>query len=99
MKRYVISPAARSDLDEVWQYVAAHNIRAADQLIDAFLKRFFLLASQPSMGQARPDLAEGVRHSPLGNYLILYRPSESEIDVLRVIHGARDVPGVFREHG
>ncbi len=67
MKRYVISPAARSDLDEVWQYVAAHNLRAADQLIDAFLKRVFLLASQPSMGQARPDLAADVRHFPVGD--------------------------------
>lgn len=70
MKRYTVSPDALADLDGIWDHVAGENPRAADRLVDSFYERFCLLSSQPFMGEARPDLAPDVRHSPLGNYII-----------------------------
>jgi len=29
------------------------------------------------------------------NYLLFYRPTESDLEVLTIIHGARDLPGIL----
>jgi toxin ParE1/3/4 len=49
------------------------------------------------MGEARPDLGDEVRCFAVGNYVAFYRPLEDGILLLLVIHGARDIPTVFRE--
>ena len=45
------------------------------------------LAKTPYLGMARDDIAEGVRHFPVGNYLILYRVNG--VEVVRYVHGKR----------
>ena len=54
-------------------------------------------ADHPLAAEARPDLAPGLRASPVGNYVIFYRPIHDGIEVVRVLHGARDIPAVFRK--
>jgi toxin ParE1/3/4 len=49
------------------------------------------------MGKRRDELVTNVRSFPVGNYLIFYRPVNQGIEVLRVLHGARDIPSIF-EH-
>jgi len=44
---------------------------------------------------ARPELALAVRSFPVGNYVIFYRPHGDGIVVIPVLHGARDLPGMF----
>ena len=61
---------------------------AATRLISEFKKRFRLLASQPLMGERRPDLAADLRSFSVGSYVILYRPTQGGIEIARVIHGA-----------
>ena len=48
-----------------------------------------LLAQNPRVGMARDDIAEGVRHFPVGNYLILYRLLEDGVEIVRYAHGRR----------
>ena len=50
------------------------------------------LGDFPELGQARTDLAEGLRHLPSPPYLILYRAAPDPILVVRIVHGARDLP-------
>jgi toxin ParE1/3/4 len=47
------------------------------------------------MGQLRQDLAANLRSFSVGNYVILYRPTRTGIDVARVIHAARDIGALF----
>lgn len=47
------------------------------------------------MGRLRPDIAPELRYFVVGNYLILYRTVENGIQIVRVIHGARDLPHLF----
>jgi toxin ParE1/3/4 len=63
------------------------------QLFDEKLK---LLADFPGMGAMREDLGPSIRTFPVGNYLIIYRPMKSGIELLRVVHGARDLRRLFR---
>ncbi|HQE39592.1 MAG TPA: type II toxin-antitoxin system RelE/ParE family toxin [Zoogloea sp.] len=86
---------ADEDLIDIWVYIAQDNSAAADHLLDEFEKKFALLAGQPRLGAARSDIAPGLRHFPMGNYLILYREIDPGIEVVRVVHGARRLSHLF----
>jgi toxin ParE1/3/4 len=47
------------------------------------------------MGRTRDELAPGIRSFPFSRYLLFYLPISDGIDVVRVLHGARDVDTVF----
>jgi toxin ParE1/3/4 len=97
MTRYVIAPAARLDLDAIWDYIGIErdSPAAAYRLIEVLYQRFELLANHPLIGQARNDLGEGLRCTVAGNYVIVYRPRQDEIEIVRVVHGARDIRSLF----
>ncbi|MER2626482.1 MAG: type II toxin-antitoxin system RelE/ParE family toxin [Accumulibacter sp.] len=86
---------ADEDLIDIWIYIAQDNPDAADHLLDEFENKFALLAGQPRLGAARSDIAPGVRHFPVGSYLILYREIDPGIEVVRVVHGARRLNDLF----
>lgn len=95
MKQYRVSDAARSDLDELWFYIAQDNPDAADRFIRALVSRFPMLAAMPEMGLQREELAIRLRSFSIGNYVIFYRLMENGVEVVRVLHGARDLPPLF----
>ena len=90
MSRYKISPAARTDLNGICRHIAADKRAAAGRFRKTFYESIRLLAAQPLIGEAREEFGTGVRIFPVGNYLIFYRPTPERIEVVRVIHGARD---------
>ena len=58
--------------------------------------QFSLLASNPEMGELRPELSAGLRAFTVGNYVIFFRQSSKRIEIARVLHGARDIQAIFR---
>jgi len=88
-------PLAETDILEIWDYIADDNLAAADRWVDQLDAQFRVLATQPMMGRARNELAPGVRSLPVGRYLVFYVPLDDGIDVVRVLHGARDIDAVF----
>ncbi len=98
MSAYVFSPDAIQDLQDIWDFVALDNVNAADQLEDEFFSAFEKLARRPRMGHTRRDITEReVRFWPTGSYLIVYRERPEALQVLAVLHGARDIPEVIRK--
>jgi toxin ParE1/3/4 len=95
MNRYRLSNEARSDLDEIWFYIAQDNAEAADKFILAIVSRFQKLASMPRLGRQREELSPHLRSFPVGRYIVFYRPFNGGIEIVRVIHGARDLPPLF----
>lgn len=89
MTRVVLTDSAKQDRLDIWLYVAADNLDAADRLLDEIDETLRLLASAPGLGRARDDIAPGLRYFPIGNYLILYEVLPDGIAVVRVVHGAR----------
>jgi|SRR5579863_1374609 len=93
MSAYVISPDALNDLQDIWDFIAADNVRAADKLQDEFFEAFDELARRPGVGHTRHDLTKReVRFWPLGSYLIVYREIPDRIQIVAIFHGARDIP-------
>ena len=88
-------PAAENDLEEIWLYIAADSIAAAEGVLHRIAAAERRLTEFPEIGQARPDLAPGLRHWPVGRYLILYRIDPEAVTIVRVLHGARDLPSAI----
>ena len=95
MNQYRVSDEASADLEEIWIFIAQDDPDAADRFIRTIVSRFPKLASMPQMGRQRNDLASRLRSFPVGSYIIFYRPMDDGIEVVRVLHGARDFPPLF----
>jgi toxin ParE1/3/4 len=78
-------------VDSISAYIAADNGKAAEELLDRFGKVFEMLVQNPRAGRRRPDLGQNVRSFAVDNYVIFYIPQSAGIDIIRVIHGRRDI--------
>ena len=95
MTPYLITPLAEGDLEGIWQYIARDNRTAADRVLTTFRDKFLMLANRPLLGERREDLRPNLRAFSVGKYVIYYRPAEGEIEIIRVVHSARDVRILF----
>ena len=95
MARLVRRPLAGADIAEIWDYIAADSFASADAWVDRLDEKLKLLATQPLMGRSRSELSKDLRSMPFGRYVIFYLPLTDGIDVVRVLHSARDVDAVF----
>jgi toxin ParE1/3/4 len=95
MNQFRVTAAARADLDEIWFYIAQDDAAAADKFIQAVINKFPKLAAWPEIGRQREELSSRLRSLVVGQYVIFYRPLENGIEIVRVLHGARDLPPLF----
>jgi toxin ParE1/3/4 len=86
---------AADDLAEIWDYIADDSEEQADLFIDTIDRKLRLLAEQPNLGRPRSELAENMRSFPVGRYVIFYIVMPLCIQVVRVLHGARDLAPIF----
>lgn len=81
MSDYVLSVDADFDLEDIWQYIAAHSIEAADRWIEKLFDAFAALGRTPRMGHRREDLtSHPVLLWPVGAYLVIYRAEHLPIE-------------------
>lgn len=91
----VRSPAAENDLIDIWFAIATDSPLAADRFLDSIAERILQLAAFPESGPRRPDIGAEVRALTIANYLVLYRFAEDRVEIVRIVHGARDVWTLF----
>lgn len=96
MAKLHVSDAARADLDNIWDYIAADNPAAATRTIEAIAKRFDTISDHELFGRARPEFAPNMRSFPVGQYVIFYTRGEV-FEIVRVLHGARDIEAISHE--
>ena len=56
LSSFVFTPRARSDVFEIWSYIAENNEETADRVEDAIFDACAFIAKNPLLGHARPDL-------------------------------------------
>lgn len=95
MSQIRISPRASSDLIEIWSYIAEDSVANADAFIDKLHRTIQVLANQSGAGRRREDLAPGILSFPFGRFIIFYREGQDAIEIIRVLHGARDIQTIF----
>jgi toxin ParE1/3/4 len=104
--RYVVRPKADQDLDEQAYYLAAQASReVGHRFMLAAHQTFTLLATQPEMGWhcrlKSPQTASlrVFRVSGFERMLVLYRPLPDGVEILRVVHGSRNLQALLRREG
>lgn len=88
---YRLSPKAEADLVDIADYIAQDSPAAALRLIERIEKACATVGDNPLHGPARPEIAADTRAWIVGRYLILYRPIPAGAEIVRVIHGARNL--------
>jgi toxin ParE1/3/4 len=95
MNRSRLTDRAEADLEDIWIHIARDSPVNATRFITRILERCERLADMPATGRSRGDLGPDLRSVALGNYLIIYRPIEDGIEIVRVLHGRRDLDALF----
>ncbi len=95
--RFRITSLAERDLEEIVDYLcSAAGPERASKVLDDILAAIVRLSQWPRIGHVSMDLADrGVRFWVVHRYLVVYRAEADPLEVVRVLHGARD-PGVVR---
>src|SRR5947208_533307 len=95
MNRCEFSQQAAQDLDDIYEYLAQFSLASAARVVQAIEQTCRNLARFPGIGTARDDLQPGLRSFPSGRYVIVYRPLTDGVRIVRIVHGARDLPSLF----
>ncbi len=91
----LISPQAEQDLVDIWLYIANDSPSNVDHFLDYLNEQAQHLVEFPKSGRLRPELALGLRCFPVERYLLFYREQSSKIELVRVLHAARDITVIF----
>jgi toxin ParE1/3/4 len=87
----VITAEAEADLDQIATYVAAQSSASALKIVRELRERCESLLDAPRGYPLVPRYEHlGVRRRPFGRFLIFYRVSDHTIEVIHILHGARD---------
>lgn len=97
-----IRPLAAEDLKQIVVYLDARSRNAGDRFLQSFSRATDLLRQMPRAGALRRQTGrlKGLRSWPMqdfGPYIIFYMPLSDGIDILRVLHGARNVDREIRK--
>ena len=91
MSGFVLHPQAYADLDEIWEYIAADSLDAADRTRQEIYEAIRSLVSFPYTGRSRPDLTrKPLRFLSLRDYVIVYAPDEKPLAVVAILHARRN---------
>lgn len=89
--RYVLSPRARADLDEIWDHTAAKwGVDQAEFYTCQLWQHIEAVASKPAIGRACPDVRAGYYKYLSGSHVLFYRLIDGGIDVVRILHQRMD---------
>ena len=102
-RRCLRTSAAERDVVQIATWLAERDVALAVRFLDATEETFLTLAQSPDLGSpysGGAELLEGLRVwrvDGFRNHLIYYRTVDEGIQVVRVLHAARDLPAIFGE--
>jgi toxin ParE1/3/4 len=90
------SPKAEEDLIEIWTYLARESSdQVADDQLNHIERACATLEMLPYSGRPRDNLLPGVRSMLVHPYVVFYRVRNEAVEIIRVIHGRRDIGAIF----
>src|SRR5947207_9386812 len=92
-----LTPEAEADLEGIGDKIAERNAARAVTYVRELRERCLGIAEFPHAGPPRPQWGEDIRIAIHGKYVIVYRVRDETVEVLRVVHGARDLDALFAD--
>jgi toxin ParE1/3/4 len=84
------------DLEEIWTYtLTTWSLEQADRYYHLIMKETEYLSSNPGSGKDFSEIRKGYRCTKVKSHLIFYRYSETEIEIVRILHESMDIPNKF----
>lgn len=93
--RLAFTPLAEQDLEVIANYIAADNPARALSFVRELRAQCQRITLNPSGYRLRPELGDGIRSCAHGHYVIFFEATTEDVLVVRILHGARDLPDVF----
>ena len=98
MAKFALSSLAKEDLREVGRFTLEHwGPQQVVRYLDGFENACQLLAENPNVGRSAAHVRDGLHAYSYQAHVIFYLVNESEILIVRVLHGAQDVPRAFSQ--
>ncbi len=97
MKRFVLTRPAERDLDQIRRYLLQKaGPTIARKVVKDIRSALMLLGNEPGAGHVREDLTSWpLKFWPVYSYLIVYDPETKPVQIIRVLHGMRDVAEIL----
>ena len=97
MSDFILSPAARQDLFDIWEFIARDDFDTADRVRDELFAAMSAVSDMPEKGHFRTDLVdEPLRFWRVYTYLIIYRPASNPLEIVRVLSAYRNVKQILK---
>ncbi|HEY8696833.1 MAG TPA: type II toxin-antitoxin system RelE/ParE family toxin [Rhizomicrobium sp.] len=93
----VLTREAESDLEDIADHIAVDSPSRAKSFVTELRRKAENIGYMPHAHPPRPNLGKNVRIAVHGRYVIIFRDLPRQVVVLRIVHGARDLPGLFEE--
>lgn len=94
------TPLALTDINQIadWLLERSGSAAVVSDWLDALEDRFRKIANVSGTGTIRPELENGLRSSPFGNYIIFFRHDAGTLMIVRVLHASRDLSHGIQLH-
>lgn len=92
---FILAPSATRDLDRLSQYFLETNIEAGERLFKALNQQFYNLTQFPNLGKPYAHLSPDIRGLLVEKYIIFYRVTEIEVEIVRIVDGRQDLTQLF----
>lgn len=86
-----------ADLEEIWLHYSEKSKSAANKVLKDITGKFSKLWEFPKIGKERNDFLIGLRSFPAGDFLTFYQERDAGIEIVRVVHGSRNISQIFEE--
>ena len=93
--RLAFTPLAEQDLEAIADYIAADNPARALSFVRELRAQCQRITLNPPGYRLRPELGDGIRSCAHGHYVIFFESDPDAVLIVRILHGARDLPAVF----
>ncbi len=92
MPKYRLTPAAKSDLIEIWNYiVGTWGEKQAEKYFQDIDDKLNQLAETPEIVQQRSEIRPGYYSFPVGKHIVFYLQSGKHIVIIGILHGRMDI--------
>jgi toxin ParE1/3/4 len=96
-QKLIFPPHVIAELREIGEYIAKDNLQAALSFVERLRKRCIDAAEYPAIGQKRTELQAGLRSLTEGDYTIFYRSIGAGIEIVKIVHGKRNIAKLFKK--
>lgn len=92
---FILAPSSTRDLDRLSEYFLENNVEAGERLFKTLNQKFYNLTQFPNIGKPYPHLDSNIRGLLVEKYIIFYRVTEIQVEIVRIVDGRQDLTKLF----